>query len=150
MTDLFASLGTWNWFILGVVLLAVEVFAPGAFMLWFGMAAIAVGLISLVVDWPWQAQGLTFSVLSVGSILVWRQLSGKPSDAAAPAPFLNRRAEGFVGRVFTLEKPIVDGSGTLKIGDTFWRVRGPDTPAGTRVKVVGTEGGTLTVAPDEG
>jgi inner membrane protein len=142
------SLGVWNWFILGVVLLGLEVLAPGTFMLWFGMAAIAVGLISLAVDWPWQAQVVAFSVFSVGSILIWRQLSGKPVDEAAPTPFLNRRAESFVGRVFTLDKPIVDGAGALKIGDTFWLVRGPDAPAGTRVKVVGVEGGALQVAPD--
>jgi membrane protein implicated in regulation of membrane protease activity len=150
MSNLITSLGIWNWFILGVLLLAVEVFVPGAFMLWFGMAAIAVGLISLVIDWPWQAQIVAFSALSVGSILIWRQLSGKPTDEAAPTQFLNRRAEGFVGRVFTLEKPIVDGGGALKIGDTFWMVRGPDAPAGSRVKVVSAEGGTLTVAPEQG
>jgi membrane protein implicated in regulation of membrane protease activity len=30
-----------------------------------------------------------------------------------------------VGRVFTLEKPIVDGAGTVRIDDTIWRVAGP-------------------------
>jgi membrane protein implicated in regulation of membrane protease activity len=60
--------------------------------------------------------------------------------------FLNRRAEALVGRVFTLEKPIIDGSGTVRIDDTIWRVAGPDTPAGTRVRVVEAKGANLTVA----
>ena len=60
-------------------------------------------------------------------------------------PFLNRRAQGFVGRVFTLEKPIVDGSGTVRIGDTIWRVTGPDCAAGSRVKIARAEGATLFV-----
>ena len=62
---------------------------------------------------------------------------------------LNRRTEGFVGRIFTLERPIVDGSGSVRIGDTIWMVRGPDTPAGARVKVTATDGGTLLVAAAE-
>ena len=60
-------------------------------------------------------------------------------------PFLNRRADALVGRVFTLEKPIVDGVGTVRIDDTVWRVSGPDCPAGSRVKVVRADGASLAV-----
>ena len=60
-------------------------------------------------------------------------------------PFLNRRAEGYVGRVFTLEKPIVDGVGTIRIEDTVWRVSGPSLPAGSRVKVSRADGADLAV-----
>jgi hypothetical protein len=72
-----------------------------------------------------------------------REQVGAPSDQ----PFLNRRAEAFVGRVFTLEKPIVDGTGTVGIDDTVWRVSGPDTPAGSRVKVIRVDGAALYVEP---
>ena len=61
------------------------------------------------------------------------------------SPFLNRRTEGYVGRVFTLDKPIVDGVGTIHIDDTIWRVRGPDCPAGSRVKIASAEGSNLLV-----
>ena len=60
-------------------------------------------------------------------------------------PFLNRRTEGYVGRVFTLEKPIVDGIGTVRIDDTVWRVSGPDCPAGSRVKIASANGSDLLV-----
>jgi membrane protein implicated in regulation of membrane protease activity len=50
-----------------------------------------------------------------------------------------------VGRVFTLEKPIVNGVGTVKIDDTVWRVQGPEAPAGSRVKIVDAEGASLRV-----
>ncbi|HBR46222.1 MAG TPA: hypothetical protein DEA80_15080, partial [Afipia sp.] len=50
-----------------------------------------------------------------------------------------------VGRVFTLEKPIVDGVGTVKIDDTVWRVSGPDAPSGSRVKIVSADGASLKV-----
>jgi membrane protein implicated in regulation of membrane protease activity len=148
MLDYLVSLGGWNWFILGALLLLVEVIAPGTFMLWLGLSAVLVGLVSLVVVWAWQFQFATFGILAIASILFWWRL-GPPSEEANAQPFLNRRAEGFVGREFTLEKPIVDGSGTVRIGDTFWLVSGPDVPAGSRVRVTNTDGGTLVVAPAE-
>jgi len=140
----FASLGIWNWFILGAVLLVLEVLAPGTFMLWFGLAALAVGALSLVIDWPWQAQLIAFAVLAVAAILLWRRF-GARADAESDQPFLNRRAQAFVGRTFTLDKPIVDGGGTVRIDDTVWRVTGPDAPAGSRVRVVAAAGSLLTV-----
>ena len=63
---------------------------------------------------------------------VWRRLARAGRGGERDQPFLNRRAEALVGRVFTLEKPIVDGVGTVRIDDTVWRVTGPDSPAGTR------------------
>lgn len=142
--DYVVGLGVWNWFILGGLLLLIEVIAPGTFMLWLGLSAIVVGLVSLLIVWPWQMQLAAFGALSIVSILVWRRFSPK-LDEVRPQPFLNRRAQGFVGRAFTLEKPIVDGSGGVKIGDTIWQVRGPDLPAGTRIKVIDADGATLVV-----
>jgi membrane protein implicated in regulation of membrane protease activity len=144
MIDFLHGLGGWNWFILGGLLLAAEIIAPGTFMLWLGLSAILVGAISLAIVWPWQAQLVAFAVLSILSIVVWRRLTPKV-DEVRTQPFLNRRAESFTGRVFTLEKPIVDGAGTVRIGDTVWQVRGPDAPAGARVKVTDADGATLVV-----
>jgi membrane protein implicated in regulation of membrane protease activity len=144
MWDWMVSLGSWNWFILAAVLLVLETLAPGAFMLWLGFAAIVVGLISLAVVWSWQAQLIAFGVLAVASIPAWRHFARKVESPAA-SPFLNRRAQGYVGRVFTLDKPIVDGIGTIRIDDTIWRVTGPDCPAGSRVKIAQADGVQLMV-----
>jgi membrane protein implicated in regulation of membrane protease activity len=146
MLDYLAGLGVWNWFIAGAVLAVIEILAPGTFMIWLGLSAVAVGLISLVVDWPWQFQLVAFAVFSFGSIFLWRRLN--PPEAAPPETMLNRRAEALVGRVFTLEKPIIDGVGNIRADDTIWRVTGPDCPAGSRVKVVRGAGGSLAVEPE--
>jgi inner membrane protein len=140
-----ASLGTWNWFIAGGLLLILEVLAPGVFMLWLGLAALLVGLISLAVDWTWQAQFIAFAAFAVAAIPLWRRLA-RSVEAPTDQPFLNRRAEALVGRVFTLEKPIVDGAGTLRIDDSFWRITGADSPAGSRVKIARVDGGALHVS----
>ena len=143
MLDLFTVLGFWDWFIAGGVLFVLEVLAPGVFMLWLGIAALLVGAISIFVDWSWQAQFIAFAVFSVAAIPLWRRVS--MGVGTTDQPFLNRRAEALVGRIFTLEKPIVDGSGTIPIDDTVWRITGANVPAGSRVKVVRVEGTALHV-----
>jgi inner membrane protein len=140
----FVTLGHWNWFIAAAVLFVLETLAPGAFMLWLGLSAILVGAISLVADWPWQAQLIAFGLFAVAAIPAWRHFARKVAPAAE-SPFLNRRTEGYVGRIFTLEKPIVDGVGTVRIDDTIWRVSGPDCPAGSRVKIARADGVNLLV-----
>jgi membrane protein implicated in regulation of membrane protease activity len=141
---MFYNLGTWNWLIYGVLLMVLEVLAPGVFLFWLGLAAIVVGLLSFAFGPPWQLQCLMFAAFAAAAVPVWRRLA-RPKEPVNQT-FLNRRAEALVGRVFTLEKPIIDGFGTVRIDDTVWRVAGPDAPAGSRVRVVRVDGANLTVA----
>jgi membrane protein implicated in regulation of membrane protease activity len=137
------GLGAWTWIILGVVLIGLELVAPGAFLLWLGLAAILTGLIDGWAALSWQIATLTFAGLSVVSVLIGRGVNRAPlrGDAAT----LNRRGEGLTGRMFTLEAPIVAGEGRVRIDDSSWRVLGPDTPAGARVRVTRVDGATLIV-----
>ena len=146
MTEMFVTLGTWNWLIFGFILMALELLAPGVFLFWLGLAALLVGLLSFAINPSWQAQLLMFAVFAAAAVPAWRYFVKSASSHSVSNPFLNKRTEALIGRVFTLEKPIIDGSGTVRIGDTVWRVAGPDTPAGTRVKVVQVDGANLTVA----
>jgi membrane protein implicated in regulation of membrane protease activity len=139
-----ASLGAWNWLIAAAVFFIIELVAPGAFMLWLGLSALLVGVISRFVIWPWQYQLVAFAVFALASIPLWRHFA-RGMEEPGDQPFLNRRADAFIGREFALEKPIVAGSGTVKIDDTIWRLSGPDSPAGSRVKVVRADAATLVV-----
>lgn len=140
------QLGAWNWFILAVLLMIGELAAPGAYLLWLGFAAAAAGLIALAVTIGWQAQVLLFIVFALAAVLIGYRLRPK-ADKASDRPFLNRRAEALVGRVFTLDEPISGGSGRVRVDDTVWRIEGADTPAGSRVVVDRIDGATLHVRP---
>ena len=144
MLEWIVSLGSWNWFILAALLLLIEILAPGMFMLWLGLSAILVGIISSAVVWSWQAQLIAFAVFAIAAVPAWRHFARKV-EKPADSPFLNRRAEGYVGREFTLDKPIVGGVGTIRIDDTVWRVTGPDAPAGSRVRIARAEDAALMV-----
>jgi hypothetical protein len=140
------SLGAWAWIILGVVLIGLELVAPGAFLLWLGLAAILTGLVDGWAGLSWQAAWLVFAALSVASVLIGRSVNRLgPRDEAG---LLNRRGEALTGRVFTLEAPIVAGEGRVRIDDSSWRVVGPDTPAGGRVRVTRVDGATLIVVAE--
>jgi membrane protein implicated in regulation of membrane protease activity len=141
---LLTDLGPWAWFVLGGLLLLAEIAAPGAFLLWLGIAALVTGVLAYVIDLTWQMEVLIFAALAVIAVLVGRRVAPAPGKAS-DRPFLNRRAEGFIGRVFVLDEPILAGVGRVRIDDSVWRIEGPDTAAGQAVKVVAVDGATLRV-----
>lgn len=136
---LVGELGPWNWMVLGLVLLVIEILTPGFYLLWVGLAALVVGAISLMLPnagfWGWEAQVVAFLALSLVAAYAGRRImAGR--EAETDQPLLNRRGEQLVGRTATLTEPIREGHGRIKLGDTMWRVVGPDLPAGARVQVV--------------
>ena len=141
---IFDMLGGWTWWILGLALLAVEVMAPGFFFLWFGIAAILIGISALLIAWPWQLQIVGFGILSLISAVIGRKMLGY-RDVESDDPNLNIRAARLEGRIFVLSEPIEAGSGRVKVDDSVWRVAGPDLPAGAKVTVTGSDGTTLKV-----
>ena len=142
------SIDFWHWFIASIVLIILEVFAPGAFFLWMGVAAAVVGAtLWMFPDMSWESQFLVFSIFSVVSIALWRiRLRKHPTESEDST--LNSRTMQYVGRVFTLEAPITNGYGQIHVDDTFWKVRGPDCAAGTKIKVIATDGMILDIEPD--
>ena len=138
----------WHWWVLAVILLALEVAAPGTFFLWLAVAAGVVGLIVLVLpDLYWQVQVLLFAIAGVAAVVAWR-LYAKRLPQTTDDPTLNRRGEQYVGQTFHLTEPITNGRGRMKVADTVWRVAGPDLPAGAKVRVTGVDGTVLRVSAE--
>ncbi|WP_420960991.1 NfeD family protein [Brucella sp. IR073] len=139
IVEFLTSLGIWNWLVLGLALLMLEILAPGIFFVWFGLAALVTGALAFLLaaaGFGWHAQIVVFLVLSVLFALAGRRFFGSSSDKSDD-PLLNRRGQQLVGQRATLTEPIVNGRGRIRINDTMWRAKGPDLPAGTEVRVVG-------------
>jgi membrane protein implicated in regulation of membrane protease activity len=145
MWEFLQHLSFWDWLGLGTVLLILEVFGAGGYLLWIGVAAAAVGILTFIfADMPWTVQFLLFALLSVLTAVYWwrRQRSVvRPSDQ----PGLNMRGQELIGRTFMVHDAIVDGRGKIKVGDGVWIVIGPDAPIGSQVRVVGQDGAILRV-----
>ena len=142
------TLGPWTWFILGLLLLGLEIVAPGSIFLWFGLSALAVGVVALVFDPSWQVLVSIFLVLSIVSLLIGRRMMRRLASESGD-PGLNQRGSRYIGREFTLQKPLSEGAGNLSIDDTIWRITGPDLPAGTKVRVESIDGARLVVSQVE-
>ena len=143
-----AELGPWSWWLLGLLLLAAELLLPGVFLVWIGIGAIATGLLSLLLWesalWAWQIQLLVFAALAVVSTLLGRRFLSK-ADHVTDEPLLNQRGASLIGRTATLQEPIAEGRGRVRLDDTYWPVLGPDLPVGTKVRIVSWNGRDLTV-----
>lgn len=145
MATLFQHIDHWSWWILAIALLVLEAFAPGTFFLWMGIAAGVVGVLLLVMPgMGWEYQVVIFAALSVASIFIWR-LYFRRHPVATDQPALNRRGQQYVGRSFTLDEPVVNGQGKIRVDDTTWKIVGEDCAAGSRVRVVGVDGVLLKV-----
>lgn len=145
MESLVWDVDYWQWWILGVLLLLIEIMAPGFFFLWLAIAAAVVGfLLLLSPDLGWQYQLMIFSGLSVISISGFRHYQ-RTHPPVSDQPALNRRGQQYVGRLFTLEDPIINNIGVLRVDDTTWRIKGENLPAGTAVRVTGVDGVILEV-----
>ncbi|MFN3786016.1 MAG: NfeD family protein [Thiothrix sp.] len=136
----------WHWLVLGVLLTALEVLAPAVLLMWFGFGALVTGVtLWLLPSLPLSGQIVLFAVVSLFSVFGWRNSRFREENVHSDTPDLNRRLHSHVGKEYVLTEAIINGRGSMRVGDTAWRVQGADMPAGTRVRVTGVEGVIFTV-----
>jgi hypothetical protein len=144
------SLGEpWQWFVLGAVLMGLEILVSGIFLIWFGLAGILTGLTLLIVPMELPLQMLVFGVFALVVIFPTRRLARMvlPEDEKEVG-HLNRLGANMVGRKATITEAVVNGSGAVHFGDTRWVVRADgDLPIGADVMIKRLEGATLFVEP---
>lgn len=148
MFDLLMTLGAWNWVVLGFILLLLELVFPGVFFVWFGLGALLTALVSLLfynLPWIafWEVEVVFFLIFSVIMVLIGRNFFRR--DRETDEPLLNRRTDQIIGKTVVLDEPVRDGKGRIRFDDTIWRIKGPDLPEGTEVKVVAFENGVFTI-----
>lgn len=147
MADFLSALEPhWAWLSLGVLLVALEILVPGFFLIWLGLAAVATGVIAWVAAPSVTVQLGIFALLSFVMLYAARSWLNK-NPIVSEDPHLNQRAHRLIGEIIPLTQAIENGRGRGKVGDGEWPVRGPDAAAGSRVKIVAVDGGTLIVEP---
>lgn len=145
MREIFGQVEFWHWLAFGGVIATLEMLLPGVWLLWFGIAGGLTGAVVFVfpaMAFPYQV--LVFAIFAFISIVI-SVLLLRRHPIQTEKPGLNDRGSAMTGRIFTLENPIVDGVGRVKVGDSVWRIEGEDFMRGTKVRVVGIKGATLMV-----
>jgi len=98
--------------------------------------------------WTWLGIGAAAIVLDIFIDFAWAH----PGVSASDQPHLNRRTDQLAGRKAIVTDPISGGRGKVRVGDTVWAAEGPDSPAGTVVRIAAANATVLQVeidVPDE-
>ena len=128
----------WHWLALGLILVALEMAASGGFyVIFFGVAAIAIGGLHLFdLAGPAWLQLLLFSVLSVGSLLLFRNPLLRLLKLDTPG----EDVDSLVGETAIPSEEIGPGAvGRAELRGTVWSARNVgSTPLsrGQRCRVV--------------
>ena len=138
----------WVWIAIGLALGALEMVVPGVYLIWLAVAALLTGGLAFVLDLGVAVSVINFVFLSL--IMVYsakRFLRDRPIVSADPT--LNNLGGRMIGETVLVVRAIDGGEGRVKVGDSEWIARGPETPVGVRMRVTGTKGPILTVVPLE-
>ena len=131
------------WVIAGLLGCALEMAAPGVFLLPTGLAAVGAGVVTILAGLDWRGQVLMFLAL-VAVLVAAAALRMRRRAGADP---VNAPAAGLVGqtcRALGFEA----GEGRVSLGDGAWPARvvdGSAPVAGAVLRVVGLDGTTLLV-----
>ena len=137
------------WLSLGGLLLAAEMLGGSGYLLWSGVAGVVTGALTWLLPLSWEWQGTLFAVLTLLAAWLWAKWLRKRVKTQRPADAqLNQRGQQLVGRRLTLDAPLVNGRGHVRVGDSSWPViADEDLAAGSKVEVIAVEGITLRIRP---
>jgi len=141
----------WHWVAIGMVLAVLEMAGPGGFfILFFGIGALAVGLLSLAgLAGPAWLQWLLFSIISVISLLFFRKplLEWMRTHERVAHP-----VDGLEGEIAVPAENIAPGAvGRAELRGAMWSARnaGPtELTRGQRCVVSRVDGFMLFLVPE--
>ena len=136
----------WHWIGVAALAFIIEILTGTGFLLWIGLSSALVGLLLLLFQSiSIGPQFIIFALLSLVTALLGR-LYLHYHPIKTDKPLLNRRAEQYIGREFTLQAPVVNGMSKIHVDDSMWRVRcSENLPEGAQVRITGADGVILLI-----
>ena len=137
----------WIWMIGGILLLIAEIIAPGFFLVFIGVAALATGAFTLLFDMPVAFQLILFTIYALVAVMIGKKVYANQALDSSD-PLLNDRAARLIGKSVTVIEAVDVHSGRVRVGDSEWSARGGPGRPGERVRITGVEGNCLLVEPE--
>ncbi len=136
-----------EWFSLGLLLVLLELFVPGVYLVWFGLSAFATGVLTMFYEFTAIEQSIVFGAISVVfAVAGWFFYSRimKHSKVSEQYKYLNDPAGQHIGKTYLLAEDVIDGRSKALIGDTVWIVECEDgLKKGDKIKIIGVENGVI-------
>ena len=139
----------WIWVAIGLLLLAVEIATGTVYVLWFGISALCVAVITWLFPQIAPAiQFAIFAVLSIGALAIWKLFYKKTETHSRVG-----QAQGEeIGRTGTVIEPVnANHNGKISfaqglMGSREWvAVANEIIEVGSQAKVVAVEGNALRI-----
>lgn len=136
----------WIWAIAGILLLIAEIVAPGFFLVFVGVAAIATGAFTLLFGLGTPLQLILFIIYSALAVMIGKRWYGEP-HGGDERHALNEPAKRLIGKTLIVVSQVDDHGGRVRVGDGEWNARGGPADVGELVAVNAIEGNCLIVEP---
>jgi inner membrane protein len=139
----------WHWLVLGIALMLVEIFIPSFTIFWFGLGALVVGILSVVIDMNFTVQVIIWAAASVIFTLLWFKFLKPKMVDKTTAGIAREAAIGESGKV--VKVPTEGSRGIVRfttplLGDDEWDfISEGDVELGDRVHIKDISGNTLIV-----
>lgn len=140
-----AEINTWMnpqviWFLVGLILLLLEIIIPGFVIIFFGAGAWVTALFSLLFHPGINIQIIIFTVSSVVLLLIFRRYLRKQFFGGEKEGF-DKLADEFLGKTAVVENDIRKGfPGKISFKGTTWPAISDETvPKGEVVEIIGRE-----------
>lgn len=142
------TLEWWMWIVGGIVLIIAELAIPAFFIIWFGLGAVLVGLLSLLADFSATTQVSLWIVASVAMVVLWfkvfkqnfhKTLSGSAAgEVIGEIGLLGSAVAPFQRGKVRFQRPLLGAEEWVCLADE-------EIAAGERVRVVAVEGSFLRI-----
>lgn len=139
----------WHWIVAGLFMLLAELALPAFVLIWFGVAAVLLGLLLLIL--PILGLVLQLSlwlVFSVALVILWFRVF-KPGQFKTRVGMSNANVVGEIGLLVADVGPFQKGEVRFQkpvLGSEVWPCIADDTiAAGERVRVLEVEGNLIKV-----
>lgn len=137
------------WFLIGIVLLIMEFTTPGLVIFFFGVGAIVVGIVCLILNPSFTVQLIIFLLSSVTLLFALRKwlkkvFLGRKND---PESEIIDTIDNFIGeRAIVLKKITPAMPGSVELHGTAWKAEADENiRKGSPVEVVGKKNLVLRV-----
>lgn len=139
----------WYWIVGGIALIIAELVVPSFFIVWFGLGALLVGLLSLLLDLSLNAQLVTWTISSIGMVVLWFRVF-KQGFVKTRSGTADGEVIGEIGLLVAAVAPFERGKVRFQrpvLGSEEWVcLADAAIAAGERVKVTAIEGSFVKVS----
>lgn len=138
----------WYWIVGGIMLVLAELLIPSFFIVWFGLGALLVGLLTLAFNLSATAQVVTWTLASIAMVILWFRVF-KQNFVKTRSGTADGEAIGEIGLLVNAVAPFTKGKVRFQrpvLGSDEWVcLADGEIAVGERVKIISIEGSFLKV-----